>query len=210
MEKEQILSTLTEKLGKTTISSRSLDTYVSNNLPSEGTEPDDAWFAKHVNVLKSFAGQYSHDLATAIEDFKKSYKPNGDHEDPPVDSDLAKALERIKALEDAAKEAGVKQSVDKLRGGVLGKAAELKVSSYKNEWEDAVNSVDLSDCKTEDEALTKVKTEFERLVKRYHGDNAKPYGKGSEAPKYSDTESKNRRDAYLKRLQAEGKVPSAQ
>lgn len=211
MEKEQILSTLTAKLGKTSISSRSLDTYISANLPAEGTEPDDAYFEKHVNVLKSFGGQYSHDLATAIEDFKKNYKPEPDHTpDPTPDAALAKALERIEALEKASKEKETLLGVEKLRNGVLGKAEELKISNYKNEWEDAVSKVDLSDCKTEEEALTKAKSEFERIVKRYHGDSAKPYGKGEHTPKFTAEESKKRREAYLANLRKSGKIPTSE
>lgn len=79
MEKEQILSTINEKLTaqgiKTEPFQRTFGDYLNENLPAEGTDPDDAYFEKHVRVLKSLAGQYSHDFATAVEDFKKNYKP---------------------------------------------------------------------------------------------------------------------------------------
>ena len=219
MEKEKILSTLTEKLGKTSLSGRSIETYVNNNLPADGTEPDDAYFAKHVNVLKSFSGQYDHDFAAAVEDYKKQNpKPAVDGGDGGAggngagggDDKLAAMQKQIDELINANKEKEARLGVEKLRSGVMGKAGELKISTYKNVWEDVVNSTDLSDCKTEDEALTKCKGAFERLVKRYYTDKAKPYGSAETTPKHTDSELKKRREAYLAQLKAEGKIPEAE
>jgi hypothetical protein len=42
MEKEKILSTLTEKLGTTGLSAKTIGDYLDGNLPAEGVEPDDA------------------------------------------------------------------------------------------------------------------------------------------------------------------------
>lgn len=83
MEKEQILSTLTEKLGNTSFSQQSLTAYVENNLPAEGTEPDEAYWNRHIAVLNSFQGQFNHDVATKVteqanakfEEYKKNWKP---------------------------------------------------------------------------------------------------------------------------------------
>ncbi len=76
MEKEQILSTIKEKVGQTSLSDRTLSDYFDENLPAEGTEPDDAYWERHTKVLKSLEGNYSHDVATRVEDFKKNYKPS--------------------------------------------------------------------------------------------------------------------------------------
>lgn len=208
MEKEQILSTLTSKLGKTSLSSRSIETYVNNNLPSEGTEPDDAFFEKHVQILKSIEGQFSHDVATAIENFKKTYKPEPEVEETHADDKYEKLLKEVEELKASHKEQLERVSAENLRTSVSGKAAELNVSSYKKAWDHVVKNADLSDCKTEDEALTKVKGEFESFVKELYGDSASPYGKGETGPKYSDTEAKKRRKAYLERMEREGKIPS--
>lgn len=94
MEKEQILSTLKEKVGQTSLSDRTIGDYLSENLPAEGTEPDDAYWERHAKVLKSLEGNYSHDVATKIEDFKKNYKPSAQ---PKGDGDLDK---RYSALEE--------------------------------------------------------------------------------------------------------------
>lgn len=217
MEKEKILSTMTEKLGKTSLSGRSIETYVNNNLPADGTEPDAAYFEKHVNVLKSFSGQYDHDFAAAVEDYKKKNAITAPAANAAgtvatskeIDDRYAALEAKIQALEEARAADVTKMSVEKLRSGVMGKAVELKISnSYKNAWEDCVNGADLSDCKTEDEALEKCKDAFERFVKRHYADGPKPYGKGDTSPKHTDGESKKLREAYLEGLRKSGKIPT--
>lgn len=105
MEKEQILSTLTEKLGQTSFSQQSLQTYVDNNLPADGVEPDDAYWTRHVSVLKSFQGQFNHDVATKVteqasakfEEYKKNWKPEppkGGEEPKKEDSEEISALKQ--------------------------------------------------------------------------------------------------------------------
>lgn len=100
MEKEQILSTINEKLTaqgiKTEPFQRTFGDYLNENLPAEGTEPDDAYFDKHVRVLKSLAGQYSHDFATAVEDFKKNYKPETKNEPPKQNPEPNKEVEEMR------------------------------------------------------------------------------------------------------------------
>ena len=76
MEKEQILSEMVAKLGKTSLSQRTISGYVEGNLPTDGVEPDDAYWQKHVGFLKSLDGNFSHDVAHAVDEFKKNYKPN--------------------------------------------------------------------------------------------------------------------------------------
>ena len=102
MEKEQILSTINEKLTaqgiKTEPFQRTFGDYLNENLPAEGTEPDDAYFDKHVRVLKSLAGQYSHDFATAVEDFKKNYKPQPENKEQPDDKRYAALEEKFDKL----------------------------------------------------------------------------------------------------------------
>lgn len=75
MEAEKIISTLKEQVGTTNLSEKSFADYVNLNLPADGTEPDEAYFAKHKGILESFNGNFNHDVATKVEEFKKNYKP---------------------------------------------------------------------------------------------------------------------------------------
>lgn len=68
METEQIVSTATERLaseGQTSLSQRTISDYFAQNLPSEGTEPDAAYWDKHIPILKSLSLNFSHDVAEA-------------------------------------------------------------------------------------------------------------------------------------------------
>ena len=111
MEKEQILSTINERLTaegiKTEPFQRTFGDYLNENLPTEGTEPDDAYFAKHVRILKSLAGQYNHDFAAQVEDFKKNYKPET-KQDPPQPNKEVEDLK--KQLADLTKRLDEKES----------------------------------------------------------------------------------------------------
>lgn len=78
MEQEEILSTLSERLGQTSFSQKTLEKYIELNPVDEGTEPDEAYWDKAVTFLKGMQGQYNHDVATEVEDFKKNYKPQSE------------------------------------------------------------------------------------------------------------------------------------
>lgn len=77
MEKEKILSELTAKVGKTSLSERSIATYVDNIYPSitDDAQVTDAFYETHVNILKSISGNMDRDIANQVNDFKKNYKP---------------------------------------------------------------------------------------------------------------------------------------
>lgn len=93
MEKEQILSTLNEKLEaegiKTESFQRTFGDYVDNNLPAEGAEFD---FDRHVKILKSISGQFSHDLAEAI---KGQQSKNGQQSTSQQGSDSDKRYDEL-------------------------------------------------------------------------------------------------------------------
>ena len=79
MEKEQILSTLNERLGaegiKTDGFQRTFNAYIDANLPAEGTEPDEAYWNRHTTFLKSLSGQFSHDVAEQVKEQTKNVPP---------------------------------------------------------------------------------------------------------------------------------------
>lgn len=138
MEKEKILSEMKSKLGKTGLSDRTLEEYVNVNLPAEGVEPDDAYYARHLSVLKTIDGQVSHETATKVEEFKKNYKPEANPTNPtnptnPSDTESAlakqvaaqqKALDEMKAQFDKqASAASQKELLEKVRAGLKAKGA---------------------------------------------------------------------------------------
>lgn len=81
MEKEQILSTLNEKLGNTNFSDKTISDYVDAFIPTTEENPD---FDKHVGFLKSLYGNFSADVAKQVNEAKEKLKapPAGTKEQP--------------------------------------------------------------------------------------------------------------------------------
>lgn len=213
MDKEQILSTINEKLSaegiKTDAFQRTFSTYIDANLPEEGVEPDDAYWSKHVGILKSISGQFSHDVATQVNDFKKNFKPETKPEDKGDNggekSDLEKRLEQ---LENAQKEYTRNASVNALRSEVSAKGKSLKVVNNAI-WEDAVKAVEIGEKDSADDVTAKAKKEYEKLLKRYFGDGAAPYGSSGRtgASKEAEEAAKAKREAFKEKMRRAGKLP---
>ena len=126
MDKEEILQRIKESAGDTGLSDRTLADYVDNNMPEAGKDPDDAYFTRHAAVLKSIAGNFRHDVASAVEDFKKNWKPDpkpapkpdpdGSGED--LKKSLAEWQKRVEGMEARLAEADRQASRLSLEKGV--------------------------------------------------------------------------------------------
>lgn len=214
MEKAQILSTLKEKLGTTSLSERTINTYVDNVLPAQGVEPDDAYWTTHVNILKSLEGQYNHDVAEY-----KRLNPGGNPPPPTENPELAaikQLVEQQKAEMTALKTqlAGAEsaQKIQAVRNSLISKAGELKVRS-KAMWEDAIKGLEIKEGDTADTALESAKTAYEALQKRYIGDGAQPYGGSTETEHtVADDVAKANREAMMQQMIQSGRLeaPAAQ
>ena len=212
MEKEKILSTINEKLEdegiKTGDFQRTFDDYLSENLPAEGTEPDDAYWQKHVKVLKSLSGQVNHMVASKVEDFKKNYKPKTfttETQQKDGENDL---LKRIKQLEGKIAESAKNASANTLRAEAAAKGKSLKVANEAI-WEDAVKAVQIGDDDSADDVTAKAKKEYERMLRRYYGEGTAPYGNSGRlgASKEAEQQAKERREAFKEKMRRAGKLP---
>lgn len=205
MEKEKILSALIEKLGKTSFSQKTLETYVDKHLPSEGTEPDDAYWALHTEILKTLEGQYNHDVAVAVEEAKKNIATpqNPDPKTDPVADDAI--TKRLEALEKALADEKKKSSVDMLRNTVLGKGDDLKVSN-KPLWNDVVKMVEVTDGMDDSQMTETAKKLYEERLKSYFGEGAAPYG-GGKTVSPDNKEYEKELDDFFSRKAQEGKFP---
>ena len=201
MEQEQILSEIKAKVGQTSLSEKTLTDYVSANLP-EG-EPDESYYAKHVGFLKSLNGNYSHDVARQVTEFKKNYKPQQEEpkvETPPNGDDALQ--KRLEALEKAYENERKANALNSIRAEVKGKADGLKVSN-KAIWEDVVATIVPQEDATVDTLLTSVKTAYEAKLKSYLGNGATPY-QGSPTPPKNDG---SQLDDFFARKAEQGKMP---
>ena len=62
MTKEELLEKLIAKVGKTSLSERTLSAYAENTLKLVGddSQVDDAFLEAHASILKTMEGQLSH------------------------------------------------------------------------------------------------------------------------------------------------------
>lgn len=216
MEKEKILSTLSGKLGETSLSPQTLQKYVELNPIAEGSEPDEAYWNKAVGFLKGMQGQYNHDVATKVEDFKKNFKP--DLQNPPSGQPAAPAAnnsdgddtlaKRMEAVEKQLAQEKRKSAVESLRKSVAEKGNDLKVSN-KALWADAVKMVELTDDISEEDLLNGTKKVYEAKLKAYVGEGAVPYGgeqRGGQA-QVNEEAAKAKREAFKQKMRSQGKLP---
>lgn len=210
MDSEQILSQIKEKVGQTNLSDQTLTDYIGENMPADGVEPDEAYFAKHVKVLKSLNGNFSKSVADTvktqvtakIEEFKKNYKPapTPSVENPPKgDDELAKRLE---ALEQAYAKEKKTNVINSLKSNVKAKAETLKVAR-KSIWDDVVDAIEVPDDATEDTLLATARPAYEAKLKSYLGEGASPY-QGNPTPPKNDG---SQLDDFFARKAEQGKMP---
>lgn len=211
MEKETLLSTLTEKLGETPLSQRTIGAYVDNNLPAEGTEPDDAYWERHTAILKSMGGNYRADLAAGIEDFKRTYKPQSSTTDPANKGGDPDLLKRIEQLEQQNALNAKNASANALRSEVTAKGKSLKVANEAI-WADAVAAVQVGDKDTAEDVTANAKRIYEQKLRRYMGEGTEPYGSSSRqgASKEAEEAAKSKREALKKKMQLRGRLPKSE
>lgn len=92
MEKEQILSTINEKLGNTNFSEKTISDYVDAFIPTTEENPD---FDKHVGFLKSLYGNFSADVAKQVNEAKAKLKPAPEKKEQPDDTRYAALEEKF-------------------------------------------------------------------------------------------------------------------
>lgn len=211
MEKETLLSTLTEKLGETPLSQRTIGAYVDNNLPAEGTEPDDAYWERHTAILKSMGGNYRADLAAGIEDFKRTYKPQSSTTDPANKGGDPDLLKRIEQLEQQNALNAKNASANALRSEVTAKGKSLKVANEAI-WADAVAAVQVGDKDTAEDVTANAKRIYEQKLRRYMGEGTEPYGSSSRqgASKEAEEAAKSKREALKKKMQLRDRLPKSE
>lgn len=91
MEKEKLSNELKGLVGENSLSERTWNDYIDNSvfpfLPTEEDKKID-YLAKHANSLKSLNGQLNNEVATRVNEFKKTYRP-----DVPINPQPQKPIE---------------------------------------------------------------------------------------------------------------------
>lgn len=95
MEKEQILSTINEKLGNTNFSEKTISDYVDAFIPETEENPD---FDKHIGFLKSLYGNFSADVAKQVNEAKAKLQTPPANKQQPDDTRYAALEEKFDKL----------------------------------------------------------------------------------------------------------------
>ena len=181
---------MTERLGTTGLSERTISEYVDNILPTitSDEQVNDGFYGMHTKILKSLEGNLNHDVASKVNAFKSEWEKNNPKPTEPKPTDPPKKdpnlelyetlVKKIENLEKQRAEDFLKTTVSDLKEKVLNKAEELRVSN-RNLWNDAVSAVVYRDGMTESDLLSEAKGIYESKQKAYFGDGAVPYSTGS-------------------------------
>lgn len=213
MTKEELLEKLTAKVGKTSLSERTLSAYAENTLKLVGddSQVDDAFLEAHASILKTMEGQLSHEISSGIEKWKEgnNLKKEGGEEHTNELLELVKQIREENAamkarLDEADKKQGQKDYKAKLVAKMRSKGAEneyiLKQTLGQKEF-DTAQSVE--------DAVEESLKAYDANYKSCFGDGATPRGNSGNGTDGNATGSKAL-DAFFDRKAAEGKFPKAE
>jgi hypothetical protein len=122
MEIEKIISTVSEKVGKTDFSPQTIRKAVELFPVAEGQEPDDAYFEKVSGFITTMQGQYNHDFSVKFSEQKKNLLTEDTFKSMSAEqiSDIKKLIDGIAGKPtvppaDDAKVTALEEEVRKLR-----------------------------------------------------------------------------------------------
>lgn len=180
MDKEKIFEELKSRIGETSLSDRTLMSWVEQNLPADGAEPDEAYWNKHVALMKSLGGQYNHDVADFVSKHQSGPTPAPQPQPDPTpapaaDDEVKKMLESLRKQNEAlAKRMDAEQS-ERERAATLSRVRERMLMEgcdrdyvLDNVLRDAV----VDGKKPFDDLVTE-------LLAKYDTEYAKAYGNGA-------------------------------
>lgn len=213
MTKEELLEKLIAKVGKTSLSERTLSAYAENTLKLVGDDSkvDDAFLEAHASILKTMEGQLSHEISSGIEKWKEgnNLKKEGGEDDTNEILELMKQIREDNAalkarLDEADKKQGQKDYKAKLMSEMRSKGAE-------NEYilKQTIGQKEFDTAKSVEDAVEESLKAYDANYKSCFGDGATPRGNSGNGTDGNDTGSKAL-DAFFDRKAAEGKFPKAE
>lgn len=217
MDKETLKSRIVAKLGKTSLSDRSINDFAESILPF--AQETDEYIEAQCRILRSMEGQIRHETSVGIDEFKKGYKPEPTPEPEPKkdpEPDGYKAiLDQLKAMQESYNT--LKTDFDNQKTEAARAAAKSKVidtlrkrikSATGDEPNEFVFGVTTSDVTVDENA--DIESLIGGLTESYN-DNMKKAGLGTGAPAFgnggSGSDSKAI-DSFFEKKALEGKFPT--
>lgn len=186
--KEKILQVLKEKVGKTSLSDKTVSDYVAGiaTFVTDESQLTDQFYTAHVNIIKSMDGNFSHDVAAQVEEAKKNLSnPQTPPTTPPAEEkpQWAKDFETqmktfIESQQSAIKQAQRTQLLESVKKTALTKDAANEKSGWASNagvLDMAVQLIQIEDADTEETIFQKCQAEYN---KRY----VETFGKSDSVP----------------------------
>lgn len=181
MESEKILSSISERLGNTSLSERTIQKYIELNPIAEGNEPDEAYFKNAVDFLGALSGQYNHDIATKVKDLEKQYAEKSHEGEKEADNknDYAlKALQEkydkmIQELSDKISNGEKKRTQMEIREKVI-KGMRSKNATDEYVLKNTLKGVVFDDEKSVDELVDQYLKEYDKEFAEARGNGVRP------------------------------------
>ncbi len=204
MDKETIFNEVKTRLGKTQLSDRTLNMYLEGVMPTEGVEPDDAYYDAHIKMLKTMEGQISNEVAAVLRERKLKVEPKPEEKPDPTADALAELRKQMEELKSSYEKQTKEARVASMRAELVNRAGEIKVANAAL-WKDVVDGMAVADDATADSLMSAAKAAYESKLKAYMGEGATPYG-GTGAPGGEDL--RKGLDGFADMLRKSGKIPS--
>ncbi len=210
MEKEQILSTINEKLGNTNFSEKTISDYVDAFIPETEENPD---FDKHVGFLKSLYGNFSADVAKQVNEAKAKLQPPPANKQQPDDTRYAaleekfdKLMSNYEKLTEQLAQKESKLTQEQLMSQVK---AEMKKQGATDEYvlKQTLRGVTLDTKKSVADLAKEMLTAYDSELTACRGKGAAPRNGGEGG---GGSKGKNAADSYFARKQKKegwGKQP---
>lgn len=216
MTKEELLEKLIAKVGKTSLSERTLSAYAENTLKLVGDDSlvDDAFLEAHASILKTMEGQLSHEISSGIEKWKEGNNLKKDDNDGGEDetNEILELMKQIRednaALKARLDEADKKQGQKDYKARLM---SEMRSKGAENEYilKQTIGQKEFDTAKSVEDAVEESLKAYDANYKSCFGDGATPRGNSGNGTDGNDTGSKAL-DAFFDRKAAEGKFPKAE
>lgn len=216
MTKEELLEKLIAKVGKTSLSERTLSAYAENTLKLVGddSQVDDAFLEAHASILKTMEGQLSHEISSGIEKWKEgnNLKKNDNDGGEDETNEILELMKQIRednaALKARLDEADKKQGQKDYKARLM---SEMRSKGAENEYilKQTIGQKEFDTAKSVEDAVEESLKAYDANYKSCFGDGATPRGNSGNGTDGNDTGSKAL-DAFFDRKAAEGKFPKAE
>lgn len=207
MDKEKILPKLTQMVGKTSLSERTISDYAASvaSLLTDEFQLTEEFYTAHANVLKSMGGNFSRDVAAQVEEAKKNLPtPQTPPAMPPATPPTEEKPQWAKDIEDqikifkedrlyAQKQAQRNEIFENIRKIALSKDSANEKSGWASNagvLNVAFGTVQIEDTDTEETISNKCQAEYNKRYVEIFGksDSVPGIGMGGSASEISAEE----------------------